>query len=75
MASDEQSEGKDNKRVTTADVHSEKAGFIPFSGLDTGAKLAAGAHGPLDSVEAQRIRCVHLKVCMAVRVLTSLHQP
>lgn len=57
MTSDEQSEDKDNKRAATVDVHDEKAGLISVNEVDTGAKLAAGVHGPLDPVEAQRIRC------------------
>lgn len=71
MASDEKSENKDSKRVTTADVRGENAAFTSVSEVDTAAKLAAGVHDPLDPAEAQRIRCVHLNVCITVRVLTA----
>ncbi|KZP29608.1 MFS general substrate transporter [Athelia psychrophila] len=56
MVSDERSEEKDIKRVATADIQGEKATFTSVSEVDTAAKLAAGVHGPLDPVEAQRIR-------------------
>lgn len=65
----------DKRPIAMVHVHNDKAMGNSINGknLDTAANLVAGMKGTLDPAEAQRIRCVHPDISIAVRLLTYLY--